>query len=145
MGVSYTTNLARGTVEAGVDATYIPSHDFQFTSASPVVERLNTPYNPVDLKLRRRAVLGQGGLSLAGFFNYVDSYTDDRGPESLPIESWPTVDARMGYQITSANGLLDGLSAMVSVINITDADPPFVASNGEVGPASIATVPTPAH
>jgi iron complex outermembrane recepter protein len=129
LGIGYSTDVGGGVWETGIDGTYILDFDNRFTPRSVVNDTLNTPYNPVDLKLRARTLLTHGDWNFAMFVNYVDSYTDRRvfvPGTPYPISSWTTVDTTIGYTFGPNRGPLSGLSATLGVLNLTDEDPPLV-------------------
>lgn len=130
LALAYTTSSALGEVEVGIDGTYILEFDNQFSSTAPPSEILNTPYNPIDLRLRGHATLRRGGFTVALFMNYTDSYTDNRvfvvGTTPRSVGSWTTLDATVGYKFGSNRGFLGDMSAMLGVINLADKDPPFL-------------------
>jgi outer membrane cobalamin receptor len=117
-----------GTGEVGLNGTYIFRFDNQFTSNASAVSILGTAYNPVDLRLRARASIRRGGLNLATFLNYTNSYGQDGGLSASPVASWTTVDMTAKYLFTADNGPLAGAAIMVSAINLFDKNPPFVSS-----------------
>lgn len=131
LSLSYTSPTAEGQWEIGVDGTYILEYDTKFSSTAPLSEILNTPYNPVDLRLRGRGVLRFGNATLALFLNYTGSYTDNRIGVSrsvTSIESWTTADASIGYEFADNSGFMSNASAMLGVTNLSDEEPPFVAN-----------------
>lgn len=134
-GVSYTTSVALGALEMGVDGTYISKFDRQVISTAPFIESRNTVYNPVDLKLRARGIVRRGGLSIAAFINYVDSYADSRADRSVPVDAWITADMSVSYKFGADGGPLRDVSAQLSVSNVTDEDPPFIESLDPTVPA----------
>src|SRR5262249_41915793 len=121
-----------GNVELGLNGTYIFRFDNQFTSNAAAVPILNTAYNPVDLRLRARAVIRSGGLSFASFVNYTNSYRqngvvgDNGTVGERAIPSWTTVDATVKYLFNADNGPLADASILLAVTNIMDRNPPFV-------------------
>lgn len=114
-----------GNVELGLRATYIFRFDTQFTSNAPVVAILNTAYNPADLRMRARAAIRHGGLTLASFVNYTDSY-DGSSVGVGRIPSWTTVDTTANYLFAVDHGLLADTSLELAVTNIMNRRPPYV-------------------
>jgi len=112
-----------GNVEFGVTATYIFDFDSEFTARAASVSIRNTPYNPVDLKLRARALLRVGGLVIGSFVNYVNAYTD---PDTGPIGSWTTVDMTATYLFSARHGPLVNMSVGAVGTNIGGRRPPSV-------------------
>jgi hypothetical protein len=127
-GLSYTTPMPLGTLDAGVAGTRILKFDNQFTLGSPSVSILNTVYNPVDWKLRAHALLTHDAFTAALFLNYVNSYHDDRSGTSIPVASWTTADATVGYTWGSGAGLLSSTALTLAVLNVANARPPFAAA-----------------
>jgi outer membrane receptor protein involved in Fe transport len=127
-GVSYTTPTPLGTLDTGVAGTRILKFDNQFTTGSPAVSILNTVYNPVDWKLRAQALLTHNAFTAAIFLNYVNSYHDDRSGTSIPVASWTTADATVGYTWGPGAGLLSSTALTLAVLNVANARPPFAAA-----------------
>jgi iron complex outermembrane receptor protein len=132
MDGSWAAPTPLGNVELGLNGTYIFGFDNQFTSNAAAVPILNTAYNPVDLRMRGRAILRRGGLALASFINYTNSYREtgvvgqDGTRDVRPIPSWTTVDVTAKYLFNADNGPLADASILLAVTNIMDRKPPFV-------------------
>jgi iron complex outermembrane receptor protein len=127
--VSDETATPVGQLATGIDATYILKFDNQFSTVSPTASLLNTPYNPVDLKARGHVALTRGPMNYSLFVNYVNSYKDNRSTVVVPIASWTTVDATIGYQLGANAGPLSNVSVLLTVTNIANKDPPYVANS----------------
>jgi len=126
--VSNEASTPFGQLATGIDATYILKLDNRFSSVSPEISLLNTPYNPVNLKAKGHVALTQGPMSYALLANYVNSYKDSRGTAVVPIASWTTVDATIGYRAGANAGVLSDVSLIFAVTNIANREPPFVAN-----------------
>jgi outer membrane receptor protein involved in Fe transport len=113
-------------VELGLNTTYIFRFDTQFTPNASIVSILNTAYNPVDLRMRARAVIRHGGLTFASFVNFIDSYRVDDTSPGRQIPSWTTVDVTAKYLFKSERGPLADASLLLSVTNLLNKAPPFV-------------------
>jgi iron complex outermembrane recepter protein len=128
-GIAYKTSVGSGQIDTGIDGAYILTFDNQFSSVAPVTSILNTPFNPVDLRFRARAVFTQGPLNGGVYLNFTNSYENTNVTPSVHVASWTTADAVISYQF----GLLDvpssGLTVALSVINIANRNPPFVANS----------------
>jgi outer membrane receptor protein involved in Fe transport len=129
LGVSYRTDSSLGKLETGLDGTYIFKFDNQITQNSSFIKLRDTPFNPTDLKLRARVIIQRSGWTFATFCNYVSSYTDNRNGGSVPVSSWTTLDASVGYQFETTKSVLRNTSATLSVVNIANRAPPFVIGN----------------
>jgi hypothetical protein len=123
---SWTPGLPLGNLELGLNGSYIFRFDSEFTSNAPTMSVLNTAYNPVDLRVRGRAILRLGGLTVASFINYTGPYKQDSTAAARPIGSWTTVDATVKYLFTAEKGPLADASLVFAVTNIMGRDPPWV-------------------
>lgn len=125
---SSVVGLPFGKLDVGVDATYILKFTNQFSSASPTVDYLNTPYNPVNLKARGHASMMLGPFSFSAFLNFTNSYDDNRTATPLHVASWTTADATLAYESGARGGALKNSSLYLSIVNIADRAPPYVAN-----------------
>jgi len=127
LDAAWTNPMAVGNVELGVNGTYIFGFDNEFTREAPIVSALDTAYNPVKLRMRARAVIRRGGMTVASFLNYTDSYAD--ATSGSPIASWTTVDVTLKYLFNADSGPLADLSLLVAANNLMDRSPPFVLNS----------------
>jgi hypothetical protein len=126
MDAAWSRQTSVGNLELGLNGTYILDFNNQFTSEAPTVSIVSTAYNPVNLRMRARAVARRGGFTLATFVNYTNSYRSVGGLSPTSISSWTTVDATLKYLFNADRGPLADLALLVSVTNLADRDPPFV-------------------
>ncbi|HEX7060359.1 MAG TPA: TonB-dependent receptor [Woeseiaceae bacterium] len=128
--VRYPLETGAGRFEMSLNGTYITTFDKQLAPEAPTVEALNLLNAPMDLRLRSSVVWNRENLSAALFVNYMDDYRNTDA-EASHISSWTTLDSQLSYDFDrSAGGFLSGLSLSLSVQNLLDRDPPFVASQG---------------
>jgi iron complex outermembrane receptor protein len=131
-GAGYTGELRGFQLESGVDGTYVFDYDSQFENARPA-SLLNTAYNPINLRLRGRVLLARGPASGAVYVNFVNAYTDNNLTPSGHVSSWTTVDAVVNYEFRTATQPLQGASLSLSVVNLADRAPPYVANPSSYG------------
>jgi outer membrane cobalamin receptor len=104
--------------------------------ASAATSTLNSVFNPVDLKLRSSLEWTRGAVAATVAVNYTDGYKDDRlagiaGPgQRKQVDSWTTCDFTLGYQAggSDAGPWWQDANLNLTVTNIFDRDPPFIAS-----------------
>src|SRR5262249_13148952 len=123
---SWSTRAANANVELGLTGTYVFRFDTQFTRNASTVSILNTAYNPVDLRMRGRAVIQCSSLTFANFINFTISYQVDDTPGARELPTWTTVDTTLKYRFNSEHGPLADAALLLSVTNIADRAPPFV-------------------
>jgi outer membrane cobalamin receptor len=125
---SWSAQAALANIELGLNGTYILRFDTQFTPSAATVSILNTEYNPVDLRIRARAILRRGGLTFASFINFTNSYREDDTATAPAISSWTTVDETVKYLFNSEHGPLADASVLLSVTNLFNTSPPYAAN-----------------
>ncbi|OYW73497.1 MAG: hypothetical protein B7Z26_11975, partial [Asticcacaulis sp. 32-58-5] len=65
-----------------------------------------------------------GGLSTAGFVNFLASSLDTGVNPAAKIGSWMTFDATVSYRFTSQHWSLSGVKVLLSATNLLDQMPP---------------------
>jgi iron complex outermembrane receptor protein len=125
--LSYGFDLAGGHAELGAVGTFIFNIRQQLTATAAAIDVVDTVGNPVDLRLRARAVWSKGGFSAALFANYVDGYTNKLVVPSAGVAAWTTFDLNIGFDFGQRDGPLGGLRIAINASNLLDADPPYVS------------------
>lgn len=123
--LNYNFELGSDQINLSLNANRVFRFDDKLTSTSPWIRTLNTPFHPIDWRVRVGASWSRGALSAATFLNYVDDYRDDRGANTRRVGSFTTVDA--GVAIDGARsrlGWMRKLRLALNVQNLFDADPP---------------------
>jgi iron complex outermembrane recepter protein len=129
-GLGYKRTIFGTGIDTGVDGTYIFTFDNQFSSSAPVESLLNTTYNPINLKLRARALATRGPLSGGFYVNFTNDYSNNNVAPYAHVSSWTTADAAASYEFGSAGTPFNGVTIALSVINLTNREPPYVAVPG---------------
>lgn len=125
---SWAAQTAFANIELGLNGTYILRFNTQFTPNAATVSILDTEYNPVDLRIRARAIVRRGGLTVASFINFTNSYREDDTATASGISSWTTVDETVKYLFNSEHGPLADASVLLSVTNLFNTAPPYAAN-----------------
>jgi outer membrane receptor protein involved in Fe transport len=133
--ISYQFETRAGQFSLGLNANYLIDFKNVFIDTLPLVEKVDTFQNPVDLRLRGSAAWRRGGWDVSTFVNHTDSYKNDTVDPVEEIDAWTTVDMQVSYNFTErdSNRWLDGVRLFASVQNIFDEDPPFVAASSNFG------------
>jgi iron complex outermembrane recepter protein len=127
-GLGYKRTILGTGIDTGIDGGYIFAFDNQFSSGAPVVSILNTTYNPINLRLRARALATRGPLSGGVYINFTNDYSDNDVIPYAHVSSWTTADAVASYAFGSSSGPFDGVTIALSVINLTNRAPPYVSN-----------------
>lgn len=127
LDAEYAFDLGGGRAELGVAATYIFNIRQQLTTSSAPVDVVDTVGNPIDLRIRGRAIWNDGGFGAALFVNYADGYTNRTTAPAQRVTSWTTFDLNLSYAFGRDHGPLKGLRLALNATNIFDADSPYVS------------------
>jgi outer membrane receptor protein involved in Fe transport len=127
LSARYTFDNAWGTFSVGGQITYIFDYAEQVSDNSPVITAVDTVLRPVDLRGRAYASLARGRLETSLNVQYVDDYRNPFVAGQRAVDSWTTLDWTASYSFGSDERAVEG---RVSVQNLFDEDPPFVASSG---------------
>jgi len=127
-GLGYKRTILGTGIDTGIDGGYIFAFDNQFSNGAPVVSILNTSYNPINLRLRARALATRGPLSGGVYINYTNDYSDNNVMPFGHVSSWTTADAVASYAFGSSGGPFNGVTIALSVINLTNRAPPYVSN-----------------
>jgi iron complex outermembrane receptor protein len=127
-GLGYKGTISGTGIDTGIDGGYIFTFDNQFSSGAPVTSILNTTYNPINLKLRARALATRGPVSGGVYINFTNDYSNNDVIPYTHVSSWTTADAVASYAFSSSGGPFDGVTIALSVINLTNRAPPYVSN-----------------
>ncbi|HEY2071605.1 MAG TPA: TonB-dependent receptor [Rhizomicrobium sp.] len=95
--------------------------------AAPVDSILNTFGEPPRLKGRGSITWANDGFTASFTVNYTNSYNDNLTIPDTRINSWTTADAYFGYALdVPDDAILRNLKLSLSILNLTDAKPPYV-------------------
>jgi iron complex outermembrane receptor protein len=123
----YSFDLARGTVNLGVNATYLFSFDRAITPSAPLRQVLDTINNPLDFRARGTFGYTLDGFTANAFLNYADGYSNDAITPVQPVKSYTTVDFSIRQTVKATGYLgLDDVTFSLDVQNVFDKDPPIV-------------------
>lgn len=129
--IAYTLEADVGNFVLGLDGTFLKDFQQQAAATTPLVEQIDTLYNPVGLKFRTRAGYANDQLAANIFVNYTDGYQVDNSVDALKIDPWTTVDLSLAYNTGDNIGgsVLDNVMLRLSVINLFDENPSAAPSN----------------
>ena len=97
----------------------------RLTASSPLIKTLNTPFQPIDLRLRAGLAWSRGPWAANSAVNYTDHYRDNRAGRDDRVKSFTTVDAGLSYDFGEAQErALNGLRLALNVQNLFDQKPP---------------------
>lgn len=128
-GLDFSASYAIDTGDAGklglsVNGLYFFNYKFQVSPIAPLVDRLNTIYNPLRFRMRGGVDWEKGGFDANLWVNYANAYDNNTVTPIQRVSAWTTFDAHLGYKFEG--GAMDGLSLAVDASNIFNKRPPYV-------------------
>jgi iron complex outermembrane recepter protein len=123
----YRIRGAFGEVDISGDAAWLTLRQ-RLTPLSSEQTLSGEVFNPPKFKARLGAAWQRGAWIASSFLNYVASETDNTTLTNIPVASWTTVDAMIGYDASHIDGFLKGVRISASVQNLFDRDPPRIGS-----------------
>lgn len=124
---NYRFDTAAGAFNAGLNATYILHYTEAQFPRSPRLDLLNTPGEPIDLRLRGSLSWDRGAMGVSTHLNYAAGYRDTISDPGRTVGSWTTLDLQMTYALPGlGTSLLEGSDMALSVQNVLNVNPPLL-------------------
>jgi iron complex outermembrane recepter protein len=127
--VAYRRETDSGVWMPSIAADRQMRNELRASSATPAVQLLDLYGEPARWRAHGSLAWTRGGYGAAVSVNYVGGYYDQFTTPPSPISSWTTVDAHLSYRSpeTGGIGMLRGITVALTVENMTDERPPYVA------------------
>ena len=116
---------------------YLAKFEQKNSETVEVVDRVDTLFNPVDLRFIAGISLKRGEFDASVLVNYIGPYENDATDPSTKIDGWATVDIAINLkasELFGSNIVTNGLFLGIDVNNLFDEDPPLVEADGLVQP-----------
>jgi iron complex outermembrane receptor protein len=121
----YRVKTSWGSVGGTANLVSTTRYDEKASAAQPSVDRLDTPFQPLNFKARLGGFLSRVGATGSVFFNYADSYADNRFATIRGVNAFTTVDATLALELGQKLGAaFSGTTLRLSGQNLFDRDPP---------------------
>jgi iron complex outermembrane receptor protein len=126
LAVSQRLSLGEHKLAFAGNASIMIDFKDQITPISPLIERVGTLGNPVDLRVRATADWSWRSLGANIAINHFGGYTDNISTPARSIASWTSLDFQLRFVPDDSSGIIKGFTAALTVQNVFDRDPPFV-------------------
>jgi len=123
--VTYNFDTDVGRFNVGANATKLLTLRTAPTPTAPLVSQKGNINWPAEFRARAQAGWRNGALSVNGFINFTNSYTNNLVTPIFEVASFTTLDLNASYDMDALGGLGKGLRLSVNVNNALDKDPPF--------------------
>ena len=125
---------ALGHFDLGLNGTYLLGYAEQKTPGESAEQLLNTPYNPINLRLRTSLSWQRARLGASLFLNFDNGYHDSLSVPNRDVASLTTLDLQLRYRINGNRGnLLANTEFAVTAQNLFNSSPPFLNNALGVG------------
>jgi iron complex outermembrane receptor protein len=126
-GIDFQGTYRLGTETAGdftfgVNGTYFTKYETAITATAPLIDQLNTIFNPLKFKTRGSVAWSKGPMQANLFVNYLNSYDNNLTTPVQEVDAYTSVDLRLAYTIGSEHPFVVAVDAR----NLFDKQPPFV-------------------
>jgi len=123
----YEQSWSPGTLKLRLDGTYLLDFTQQEGPGAPVEQVLNTPNNPINIKLRGTASWRQRRWAATVGVNFQNNYTDTASYPSRNVRSYTTFDTQLRYDLAPFSaGMLQNTFVELNAINVFNVSPPFL-------------------
>lgn len=131
--IDYVTESGLGRISTGLRLTKILSYKEALVAGQPLVDRHNQINFPIGTRGYGYVGLETGPFTVNLGVNYVGSYTNNVpitvNGVALPVAkvpSWTTFDLNASVEVPKSLGWIGGTRLSLSLLNVTDKDPPIV-------------------
>lgn len=137
LNLKYGFDTARGDrFDFSINGSYMMDFSESFGSSSVAHNLVSMVHYPVDFSMRDSVTwTGKEGLSVSGYLNFTNGYTDNVSIPYRSIDAYTTIDLTISYDTRDrlAGLLLNDSTIALSVQNLFDSDPPFVNNTLGIG------------
>jgi outer membrane receptor protein involved in Fe transport len=131
---TYGLDTGVGSFDFGLNATYLLEYSKAATASAPLVDLVDTPTNPPEMRGRLSLGWRRGGFGTTLYVNYTGGYKDNISVPNRSIDSWTTLDLNLRYSFDNWQApVLKGTQVFLSALNALDEDPPFYNNANGVG------------
>jgi len=133
-----TYDIGPGTFSPSFEGTYILTYDLEDPQAGSIDgagrRNFTTIGDPTpELRFNVGLNYAVGAFSTNAFVRYIDSYEDDQNT-GAEVDSWTSLDLQANLDLGQVLDMEQEVQFSVGATNLTDEEPPFVATNGGFDP-----------
>jgi len=135
-----------GTFSFSLSGTYLTDFNVAITSTAAPADRLNTIFNPLQLKLRGAVNWNMGQYRASAVVNRVHGYQNNAVTPVEGVGPYTPVDVTLNRDLSDVGGwLAEGLDVGIEIRNALNEKPPYVnlapSANGSGGYDATAASP----
>ena len=127
LSTTYERRWSPGTLKLRLDGTYLLDFSQQQGPGAPEAQLLNTPNNPINIKLRGSASWRQQRWGATLGVNFQNHYMDWASVPIRTVSSYTTFDAQLRYDLAPfSTGVLQNTVLELNAVNVFNVSPPFL-------------------
>ena len=115
-----------GDFGVGVNGTYFTKYQTAITASAPLIDVVNTIYNPLRYKARGTFRWAEGPYLAVAYVNYEPSYDNNLITPIQKVSSYTTMDLHLGYVLPKIGGWNHETTIGLDVSNLFNTKPPYV-------------------
>lgn len=132
--IGHVRDTEYGSIRLGLNTSYTIESSQQLFADSPVLSNLDVVGSPNSLRANVYAGLSAGNFNGRATVRYVNGYDNTSISPVGSVDSWVTTDLNLNYRLGDSYGsVLSGSMVSLTIQNLFDSDPPFVATSGISG------------
>ncbi|UAJ11530.1 TonB-dependent receptor domain-containing protein [Glacieibacterium megasporae] len=125
-GLDFQVAYRLGDFNLATSGTYFLKYNSAVSKTAPLLDTLNTIYYPPRFRSRSSVGYDNGANSALMFWNFTNSYSNNRATPTQSVNSYSTFDLHLAHRFTGGPIARGKLTVALDVANLFDADPPFV-------------------
>jgi outer membrane receptor protein involved in Fe transport len=130
-GIDFNSHYERSTrggdLAFALGGTWLHQFRQAQTPNQPLTSLLDTPNEPINLRLRATAGWQYRGWGAQVAGNFTNRYLDTASSPQRRVDSWTTIDVQLGYDFPDgATSWLRGLRVTLDARNVFNVAPPFL-------------------
>lgn len=125
-GLDFQVAYRLGRVNVATNGTYFTKYKTAVSTSAPLIDALNTIFNPPRFRSRSSVGYDGGGTSAVLFWNYTNSYDNNRATPTQKVSDYSTFDLHIAHRFDGGLTSKNKLTLALDVSNLFDVDPPFV-------------------
>ncbi|WP_267387226.1 TonB-dependent receptor [Sphingomonas sp. GC_Shp_3] len=108
------------------NGTYFTRYRTAVSTVAPFLDSVNTIFNPPRFRSRSSVGYDNNGTSAVVFWNYTNSYKNNRVTPTQTVKDYSTFDLHVAHRFDGMLSDKNKLTLAVDVSNLFNVDPPFV-------------------
>jgi iron complex outermembrane receptor protein len=125
-GLDFQVYYRLGAFNVATNGTYFTKYRTAVSAAAPLLNSVNTIFNPPRFRSRSSVGYDQDGNNALLFWNFTNAYENNRIATTQTVKSYSTFDLHLAHRFDQGLRTASKLTLALDVSNLFNIDPPFV-------------------